>query len=62
MKMWSILSVVFALLAAFFWDWSAIINVPILKSGYGTLITVMADGSTVAGEGPFYAALTHLHA
>ena len=54
MKLWSILSVVFALGAAFFWGWSAMINVPLLKSGFGTLVTVMKDGSTVIGEEPFY--------
>jgi hypothetical protein len=57
MNLWPILSVVFALGAAFFWGWSAIINVPLLKSGYGTLVSVMKDGSTVIGEAPFYAAL-----
>lgn len=57
MKLWPILSAVFALGAAFFWGWSAIVNVPLLKSGYGTLVSVMKDGSTVIGEAPFYAAL-----
>jgi hypothetical protein len=57
MKLWPILSVVFALGAAFFWGWSAIVNVPLLRSGYGTLVSVMKDGSTVIGEAPFYAAL-----
>ena len=60
MKLWPILSVVFALGAAFFWGWSAIVNVPLLKSGYGTLVSVMKDGSTVIGEAPFYAALAKL--
>jgi hypothetical protein len=58
MKRLSILSVVFALLAAFFWGWSALVNVPIIKSGYGGLVTIMKDGSMVDGEAPFYAALT----
>jgi hypothetical protein len=57
MKVWSILSVVFALGAAFFWGSSAIIHVPLLKSGFGTLVTIMEDGSKVNGEAPFYAAL-----
>jgi hypothetical protein len=57
MKLWAILSVVFAFAAAFLWGWSAMINVPLLKSGYGTLVTVMKDGSIVKGEVPFYAAL-----
>jgi len=57
MKLWSVLSVCFALGAAFFWAWSATVNVPLLESGYGTLVTVMKDGSTVIGEAPFYRAL-----
>jgi hypothetical protein len=60
MKVWSIVSVVFALGAAFFWGWSAIVNVPLLKSGYGTLVTVLKDGSTVNGEAPFYEALRQI--
>jgi hypothetical protein len=60
MNIWSILSVVFALGAAVFWGWSAIINVPILKSGYSSLVSVMKDGSTVVGEAPFYAALAKI--
>ena len=60
MKVWSILSVVFALAAAVLWGWSAFVNVPLLFSGYGTLGTVMKDGSTVVGAGPFYAALAEI--
>jgi hypothetical protein len=60
MKVWSILSVVFAIAAAAFWGWSAVINVPILKSGFGTLVTIMKDGSQVVGEAPFYAALAKI--
>jgi hypothetical protein len=60
MKLWPILSIVFALGAAFFWGWSAFVNVPILKSGYGTLVSEMKDGSKVIGEAPFYAALTKI--
>jgi hypothetical protein len=61
MKLWSsILSAVFALFAAVLWGWSAFINVPLLKSGYGTLATVMKDGSTIVGEAPFYAALAKI--
>jgi hypothetical protein len=60
MKVWSALNVVFALAAAVFWGWSAFVNVPHLISGFGTLVTVMKDGSTVAGTGPFYAALTEI--
>ena len=59
MKLCRIPSVVFAL-AAIFWAWSAIVNVPLLKSGYGTLVSVMKDGSTVIGEAPFYAALAKI--
>jgi len=50
----------FALLAALLWFWSAFINLPLLKSGYGTLVTVMKDGSTIVGEEPFYAALANI--
>jgi hypothetical protein len=60
MKLWSVLSVLFALGAAFFWAWSAMVNVPLLKSGYGTLVTVVKDGSTVIGEAPFYEALARI--
>jgi hypothetical protein len=60
MKLWSILSVLFAFAAALLWGWSALINVPLLKSGFGTLVTVMKDGSTVVGEAPFYAALAKI--
>jgi hypothetical protein len=60
MKFWASLSVLFALGAAFFWAWSAMVNVPILKSGYGTLVTVLKDGSTVIGEAPFYEALARI--
>jgi hypothetical protein len=37
-----------------------LINVPVLKSGYGSLVSVMKDGSTVVGEAPFYAALAKI--
>jgi hypothetical protein len=57
MKILSIVSVVFALGAAFFWGWSAFINVPVIYSGYGTLGTQMPDGSNIAGVDPFYSAL-----
>ena len=60
MKTFSILSVVFALGAAFFWGWSTRVKVPVLKSGCGTLFSVMEDGSKVIGEGPFYAALKNI--
>jgi hypothetical protein len=60
MKLWSSLSAVFALFAALLWGWSAFINVPLLKSGFGTLVTVMKDGSTIVGEAPFYAALAKI--
>jgi hypothetical protein len=60
MKLWSIVSVVFAIAAAVLWGWSAFVNVPVLKSGYGTLVSVMKDGSTVIGEAPFYAALAKI--
>lgn len=60
MKILSIVSVVLALGAAFFWARSTFVNVPIIFSGYGTLGTQMPDGSTVIGAGPFYAALTKI--
>ena len=60
MKLWPILGVVFAFGAPFFWGWSAIVNVPLLKSGWGTLVCVMKDGSTVTSEEPFYAALAKI--
>ena len=60
MMLWSILSVFFALAAAVLWGWSAMINVPVLKSGFGSLVSVMRDGSTVVGEAPFYAALARI--
>jgi len=56
----SSLSAVFAACAAIFWGSSAVVNLPILKSGYGTLVSVMKDGSTVAGERPFYAAMKRI--
>ena len=65
MMLWSILSVFFAIAAAVLWGWSAMINVPVLKSGFGSLVSVMRDGSTVVGEAPFYTALakiSHLNA
>jgi hypothetical protein len=55
--LWSILSVVFALAAAILWGWSAFVYVPILKSGYGSLVSILQDGSQEVGEAPFYAAL-----
>lgn len=58
--LWSILSVLFAIVAAVLWGRSAFINVPILQSGWGTLVSVMPDGTRELGEGPFYAALTKI--
>jgi hypothetical protein len=67
MKLWAILRVVsgvlafvFAFAAAFFWCWSTKIHVPVLDSCYGTLCTVMEDGSKVNGVAPFYAALANI--
>jgi hypothetical protein len=40
-------SVVFAALAAFFWGWSSLINLPVIGSAYGA----------IANLDPFYAAL-----
>ena len=63
--LWSIISVLFAVLAAVLWGCSAFVNVPVLQSGYGMLVSVMRDGTRKLGEGPFYAALTkvsHLNA
>jgi hypothetical protein len=55
---WSILSIVFALAAAVLWGWSAFVNVPLLRSGFGGMFTVLHDGSIISSEAPFYAALT----
>jgi hypothetical protein len=55
--LWPILSVVFALAAAVLWGWSAFVYVPIMRSGFGSLVSIMQDGSTEIGEAPFYAAL-----
>jgi len=60
MKLCSILSVIFALAAAVFWGWSAIVNIPVFVSGFGTLVTVMKDGSTVPGQDLFFAALKRI--
>ncbi len=60
MKTCQLLSALFALAAAALWGWSAFVYVPVLKSGWGTLVTDMKDGSTVIGEAPFYAALTKI--
>jgi hypothetical protein len=53
----NLFGVLFALAAAILWLLSALVHVPILQSGWGTLVTQMKDGSTVKGEAPFYAAL-----
>lgn len=60
MKILPIISVVFALGAAVFWGWSAFVNVPTIYSGWGTLGTIMKDGSEVIGTDPFYSALTKI--
>jgi len=63
MKVGSILgflSALFAFAAAVFWGWSTMIKVPVLESGYGSLVTVMKDGSTVGGVKPFYEALAQI--
>ena len=57
MRILSIVCVVFALGAAGFWGWSALINVPVIYSGYGTLGTRLPNGSNISGVEPFYAAL-----
>ena len=57
MRILSIVSVVFALGAAGFWGWSALINVPVIYSGFGTLGTQLPNGSNIPGVEPFYAAL-----
>ncbi len=54
---WSILSIVFALVAAILWGGSAFVYVPVLQSGWGSLVSIMQDGSRELGEAPFYAAL-----
>jgi hypothetical protein len=43
----SIVGVVFALLAALFWAWSSLVNLPVIGSAWGT----------IANLEPFYAAL-----
>jgi hypothetical protein len=43
----SIVSVLFAALAALFWAWSALVNLPVIGSSYGA----------IANLDPFYAAL-----
>jgi hypothetical protein len=49
MSFWvSAISILFAALAAVFWAWSSLVNVPMIGSGWGTLVNT----------GPFYAALT----
>jgi hypothetical protein len=55
---WSILTILFALAAAVLWGWSAFVNVPPPRSGFGTMVSVMKDGSTIPSEAPFYEALT----
>jgi hypothetical protein len=60
MKLLPILSVLFAFVAAVLWGWSAFVNVPLLKSGWGSLFVIMKDGSTVTGEAPFYKALAKI--
>jgi hypothetical protein len=60
MKLSSLFGIVFALGAAVFWGWSAMVNLPILESGFGTLVSRMQDGSIVNGEAPFYAAMAKI--
>jgi hypothetical protein len=60
MKLWSIFSIVFALGAAVFWGWSAMVHIPILRSGFGQLVCEMKDGSIVGNEAPFYAAMARI--
>jgi hypothetical protein len=55
--LWSILSVVFALAAAILWGWSAFVYIPLLQSGWSSLVSITQDGSPEIGEAPFYAAL-----
>ncbi len=58
MELWiRVVSILFAFLAAGLWGFSAFVPVPILRSGYGTLVAVMKDGTQVPNELPFYAAL-----
>ena len=54
------LSALFAFAAAVFWGWSTVIKVPVLESGYGSLLTIIKDGSTVIGVKPFYEALAQI--
>jgi hypothetical protein len=58
--LWSILSVVFALAAAILWGWSARVHVPILRSGFGSLVSILQDGSEEIGQAPFYSAVTRI--
>jgi hypothetical protein len=57
MKQLSLLSAVFAFLAAILWGLSAQVYVPVVRSGFGGSATELKDGSTVIGEEPFYKAL-----
>jgi hypothetical protein len=45
------------LAAAILWGWSAFVYIPVLHSGWGSLVSIMQDGSPEIGEAPFYTAL-----
>ena len=53
----TIVSVGFALSAAVLWLLSARVYLPVLGSGWGTLVSRMADGSRVDSADPFYTAM-----
>lgn len=52
----SVASVLFALLAAILWLWSTLIQIPILGSGWGRLVSTMPDGRQEVGTDAFYLA------
>jgi len=55
-----ILSAVFAALAAMLWLGSTLIHLPVLDSAWGTLISVMRDGSKENSAEPFYRAMKRI--
>ena len=55
---WSILTAVFAFAAAVFWFCSAVIYVPKLGSGYGSLTSLKKDGSAEKDGGALFFSAT----
>jgi hypothetical protein len=54
----SLANLVFAVAAAILWFCSARVYIPVLKSGWGTLTSIMKNGSIQKSETPFRDALT----